>query len=106
MSSTSAASSRPGRPTRSSPMPQCSRRISGPGPRRPSIEKAHRMTVASPVAGVGDAATEPLLQLRGVRASYETIEVLHGVDFAVPPGSVLALLGANGAGKSTTLRVI
>ena len=64
------------------------------------------MTLASPVAGVGDAASEPLLQLRGVHASYETIEVLHGVDFAVPPGSVLALLGANGAGKSTTLRVI
>jgi branched-chain amino acid transport system ATP-binding protein len=47
-----------------------------------------------------------LLELRGVKAAYETIEVLHGVDLAVPPGSVVALLGSNGAGKSTTLRVV
>jgi branched-chain amino acid transport system ATP-binding protein len=49
---------------------------------------------------------EPLLELRGVRAAYESIEVLHGVDLSVPAGSVFALLGANGAGKSTTLRVV
>jgi branched-chain amino acid transport system ATP-binding protein len=48
---------------------------------------------------------EPLLELRGVRAAYGTIEVLHGVDLQVPPGTVVALLGPNGAGKSTTLQV-
>ncbi|MBI2704738.1 MAG: ABC transporter ATP-binding protein [Actinobacteria bacterium] len=47
----------------------------------------------------------PLLELRGVRASYGRIEVLHGVDLAVPAGSVVALLGPNGAGKTTTLSV-
>lgn len=33
-------------------------------------------------------------------------EVLHGISFSVPPGKVVALLGSNGAGKSTTLRTI
>ncbi len=48
---------------------------------------------------------EPLLELRGVRAQYERIEVLHGVDLSVPVGSVFAVLGPNGAGKTTMLRV-
>ena len=46
-----------------------------------------------------------LLELRGVRASYGDVAVLHGVDLAVPAGQVTALLGPNGAGKTTTLRV-
>ena len=50
-------------------------------------------------------ASEPLLELRGVRAAYGTIEVLHGVDLSVPAGTVVALLGPNGAGKTTTLQV-
>lgn len=48
----------------------------------------------------------PLLQLEGIRASYDAIEVLHGVDLAVPVGKVVALLGPNGAGKTTTLRML
>ena len=53
-----------------------------------------------------EVAVGPLLALRGVRAGYDGIEVLHGVDLAVAPGEVLAVLGPNGAGKTTTLRVI
>ena len=49
--------------------------------------------------------TQPLLELRGVRAAYGTIEVLHGIDLVVQPGQVVALLGPNGAGKTTTLAV-
>lgn len=48
----------------------------------------------------------PLLELRGIRAGYGAIEVLHGVDLVVQPGQVVALLGPNGAGKSTTLKVV
>lgn len=47
-----------------------------------------------------------LLELRDVEAAYDQIQVLHGVNLAVPAGSVFALLGANGSGKTTTLRVV
>jgi branched-chain amino acid transport system ATP-binding protein len=55
--------------------------------------------------GPPDATETPLLELRGIRAAYERIEVLHGIDLAVPEGAVVALLGPNGGGKSTLLRV-
>lgn len=48
----------------------------------------------------------PVLELRDVRAAYGQIEVLHGVDLVVPRGTVVALLGPNGGGKTTTLKVI
>jgi len=52
-----------------------------------------------------EVVTQPLLELSAVRAGYGDIEVLHGVDLAVPQGSVVALLGPNGSGKSTTVKV-
>ncbi len=50
--------------------------------------------------------TEKVLELKGVKAAYGRIEVLHGVNLVVPLGSVVALLGPNGGGKTTTLKVI
>lgn len=47
-----------------------------------------------------------LLEARGVRACYESVEVLHGLDLRVERGSVTAILGPNGAGKSTFLSVL
>ncbi len=52
-----------------------------------------------------EGGAEPILELVGVRAGYGAIEVLHGVDLVVPRGSLVALLGPNGGGKTTTLRV-
>ena len=49
---------------------------------------------------------DPALELKGVKAAYGRIEVLHGVNLVVPAGSVVALLGPNGGGKTTTLKVI
>lgn len=46
-----------------------------------------------------------MLVLDRISAGYEGSPVLHEVTMAVPPGSVVALLGANGAGKTTLLRV-
>jgi branched-chain amino acid transport system ATP-binding protein len=51
------------------------------------------------------AADVPLLELRGVKAAYGRIEVVHGIDLVVPAGTVFALLGPNGAGKTTTLNI-
>lgn len=47
-----------------------------------------------------------VLELRDVRAAYDDIAVLHGINLAVEPGQVVALLGPNGAGKTTALRII
>ena len=47
-----------------------------------------------------------LLTVRGLRAAYGPIEVLHGIDLDVPAGSVVAILGPNGAGKTTLLSVL
>ncbi|MCK9900042.1 ATP-binding cassette domain-containing protein [Frankia sp. Cpl3] len=60
---------------------------------------------SSGAASTGDLPAVELL-LDGARAGYRTIEVLHGITMAIPSGAVTALLGANGAGKSTTLRVL
>lgn len=48
----------------------------------------------------------PLLELKGVAAGYGRVQVLRDLTFAVPEGSVVALVGPNGVGKTTTLRVI
>ncbi|GAB2871910.1 ABC transporter ATP-binding protein [Streptomyces mayteni] len=56
--------------------------------------------------GAADAGPEgtPLLELRDLHVYYGAIEALKGVSLTVGEGEVVALLGANGAGKSTTLK--
>ncbi|HET6197026.1 MAG TPA: ABC transporter ATP-binding protein [Acetobacteraceae bacterium] len=51
-------------------------------------------------------APEPLLRVKGLRAGYGKIGVLHDVDLTIGQGEVVALLGPNGAGKTTLLRAI
>ena len=48
----------------------------------------------------------PLLELSGLVARYAAAPVLKGLDLVVDEGEIVALLGSNGAGKSTTLRTI
>jgi ABC-type branched-subunit amino acid transport system ATPase component len=52
------------------------------------------------------AASDLLLEIKELRASYGAVEVLRSIDFTVAKGEIVALLGTNGAGKSTILRAI
>jgi ABC-2 type transport system ATP-binding protein len=51
-------------------------------------------------------ASTTALRVRGLRKSYEKVHVLRGVDFDVTRGSIFALLGSNGAGKTTIVRIL
>lgn len=46
------------------------------------------------------------LRVEGLKVAYGAIKALHGIDLVVQEGEIVSLLGANGAGKSTTLRAI
>lgn len=52
------------------------------------------------------SAATPRLTVRDLRVSYGPHEVVHGIDFDVAPGEIIALLGANGSGKSTTVKAL
>ncbi|WP_020392393.1 ABC transporter ATP-binding protein [Kribbella catacumbae] len=51
-------------------------------------------------------AAEPAIRVQGLEKAYGKLEVLRGVDFDVAPGSIFALLGSNGAGKTTVVRIL
>ncbi len=53
-----------------------------------------------------DETPSPILSLRNIRKSFGPIEVLHGIDLDIHAGEVVALLGENGAGKSTVSNII
>ena len=54
----------------------------------------------------GAGRARPALAVSGLAKSYGERTILSGVDLVVPPGEVVALLGANGTGKSTLLRCL
>jgi branched-chain amino acid transport system ATP-binding protein len=47
-----------------------------------------------------------LLSVENLRVSYEKIRALHGIGFQIDEGEIVCIIGANGAGKSTTLKAI
>jgi branched-chain amino acid transport system ATP-binding protein len=47
-----------------------------------------------------------MLAVANLKVSYGNIKALHGIDFTVDDGEIICIIGANGAGKSTTLRAI
>lgn len=64
------------------------------------------MMAASTGATVGQTATPPVLDVRGLSARYGHVEALKSAELSVSKGELVAVLGPNGAGKSTLLRAI
>jgi len=52
------------------------------------------------------ATHDSLLSVEGLHVSYGTKEILHGIDYSISEREVVAVLGANGSGKSTSLNTI
>ena len=57
------------------------------------------------MAAIPEPVAQPLLELRDVEAAYGPFRAIFGVSMSLAPGRVLALLGSNGAGKTTIARV-
>src|SRR5664280_2225499 len=55
------------------------------------------------VVETAGAETMPLIEAKDVDAGYAGVAAIHDLNLSVRPGEIVALLGANGAGKSTTL---
>jgi branched-chain amino acid transport system ATP-binding protein len=74
--------------------------------RQPRVKTMTIVTTAS-TSPAPAAAAAPLLSVRNIEVVYDkVILVLRGLSLDVPKGAIVALLGANGAGKSTTLKAI
>jgi D-xylose transport system ATP-binding protein len=69
-------------------------------------DTAARTAGEPPAAGSDTAADRPLVQVTGLRKSFDAVHALRGVDLALAAGEVTALLGDNGAGKSTVVRCL
>ncbi|MEO6012620.1 MAG: ABC transporter ATP-binding protein [Devosia sp.] len=50
--------------------------------------------------------TNPIVSVRGLKKQFGRLEILHGLDFDIPPGRIYGLIGHNGAGKTTTLNAM
>ena len=71
---------------------EAARELAGEGPARQDLEAL--------------SSGEPAIDIRGLRAGYGRMEILHGIDLVAGKGQSLCLIGPNGAGKSTVLHAV
>ncbi len=64
------------------------------------------MLAVMSILSVTSQARGPAIQVQGLEKSYKELRVLRGVDFEVARGSIFALLGSNGAGKTTVVKIL
>jgi ABC-2 type transport system ATP-binding protein len=65
------------------------------------------MSISSAINQAQGSLTQgPAIQMQGLEKSYQELRVLRGVDFEVARGSIFALLGSNGAGKTTVVKIL
>lgn len=62
--------------------------------------------VDDPEHDAGPPARDAIIDVRGLRMRYGSVDVLEGMNLTVPRGEVLTLLGPNGAGKTTTIEIL
>ncbi|MCA9515968.1 MAG: ABC transporter ATP-binding protein, partial [Myxococcales bacterium] len=62
--------------------------------------------MAAGLSAGGEAATPPILAVRGVKKAFRKKVAVSDVSFEVRPGELLGLIGPNGAGKSTTVKIV
>src|SRR5690242_3619113 len=75
-----------------------------PGSGRSILAKPDALARQAPESEVQSPSA--LLEVTGLRVNYGAVAAIRGIDISVGAGEVVALLGANGAGKSTMLRTI
>jgi energy-coupling factor transport system ATP-binding protein len=82
-------------------------RLMGWDPVPLTVREARRMATLPPAwPGPAAAAGNPLIEVKGLRATHGRISALRGVDLCVREGEIVAVMGRNGAGKTTLLRSI
>jgi len=77
--------------------------MAGPSPAGPV---SNPPSVSQRGAAEGAMSSEPAVELHGVTAGYDDVVALEGVDLAIPRGSLVAIFGPNGGGKTTLLKLI
>ena len=63
-------------------------------------------TTTTALAGAGADAAEIVVEVSGLRASYDGVEAVRGIDLRILRGEIFTFLGPNGAGKTTTVEIL